>query len=100
MEPELTSDQEFFVETTRRFLDDKVDVTVLRSLRDDEQGYDPTYWRQGCELGWTSLLVSENDGGGSISGAGVEDLALVAYEPSFLRKTAPQSSRAASRGLR
>ncbi len=87
MEPELTSDQEFFVETTRRFLDDKVDVTVLRSLRDDEQGYDPTYWRQGCELGWTSLLVSENDGGGSISGAGVEDLALVAYE--FGRHASP-----------
>ncbi len=87
MEPELTSDQQFFAETTRRFLDDKVDVTTLRNLRDDERGYDPTYWRQGCELGWTSLLVAEDDGGGSISGAGVEDMTLVAYE--FGRHASP-----------
>src|SRR5580700_794290 len=80
MELELTSDQEFFAETTRKFLEDKADVTTLRGLRHDERGYDPGYWRQGCELGWTSLLVSEDDGGGSISGEGVEDLMLVAYE--------------------
>jgi alkylation response protein AidB-like acyl-CoA dehydrogenase len=80
MELELTSDQEFFAETTRKFLEDKSDVTALRGLRHDENGYDPGYWRQGCELGWTSLLVSEDDGGGSISGEGLEDLMLVAYE--------------------
>ena len=27
------------------------------------------YWRQGAELGWTSLLVDEEHGGGSISGS-------------------------------
>jgi alkylation response protein AidB-like acyl-CoA dehydrogenase len=80
MELELTSDQEFFAETTRRFLEDKADVTALRGLRHDESGYEAGYWRQGCELGWTSLLVSEDDGGGSVSGEGVEDLMLVAYE--------------------
>ena len=87
MELELTSDQEFFAETTRKFLEDKADVTTLRGLRDDERGYDPAYWRQGCELGWTSLLVTEDDGGGSISGEGIEDLMLVAYE--FGRHAAP-----------
>jgi alkylation response protein AidB-like acyl-CoA dehydrogenase len=80
MELELSSDQEFFAETTRKYLEDRADVTSLRALRNDEQGYDLAYWQQGCELGWTSLLVSEEDGGGSISGEGVEDLALVAYE--------------------
>src|ERR1700722_8123452 len=87
MELKLTSDQEMFSDTTRTFLADKVDVTTLRTLRHDERGYDPAYWRQGCELGWTSLLVSEEDGGGSISGEGVEDLMLVAYE--FGRYAAP-----------
>ncbi len=87
MELELTSDQEFFAETTRKFLEDKADVTTLRGLRHDEQGYDAGYWRQGCELGWTSLLVAEDDGGGSISGEGVEDLMLVAYE--FGRHASP-----------
>jgi alkylation response protein AidB-like acyl-CoA dehydrogenase len=87
MELELTSDQEFFAETTRKFLEDKADVTALRGLRHDEMGYDAGYWKKGCELGWTSLLVSEGDGGGSVSGEGVEDLMLVAYE--FGRHTSP-----------
>jgi alkylation response protein AidB-like acyl-CoA dehydrogenase len=76
----LSSDQEFFRETTGRFLTDRVPVAELRRLRDDPQGFADDYWRQGAELGWTSLLVSEASGGGSISGEGVIDLALIAYE--------------------
>ena len=87
MEPDITEDQEFFAETTRKYLEDKADVTTLRGLRHDPLGYDPAYWRQGCELGWTSLLVGEDDGGGSISGEGVVDLSLVAFE--FGRHAAP-----------
>src|SRR5215207_6532112 len=84
---ELTPDQEFFAATTHRFLEDRAGVGVLRALRDDERGFDEAYWRQGCELGWTSLLVAEADGGGSISGRGVDDLALVAFE--FGRHASP-----------
>jgi alkylation response protein AidB-like acyl-CoA dehydrogenase len=80
MELELTADQEFFAETTRKFLHDKATPTDLRALRHDPVGYPPGYWRQGAELGWTSLLVTEEDGGGSISGHGLADLSLVAYE--------------------
>ncbi len=87
MELQLTSDQEFFVETTRKFLEDKVPVQSLREKRDDPDGFDRPYWSQGAELGWTSLLVSEDDGGGSISGSGLADLALVAFE--FGRHAAP-----------
>ncbi|HEY7105388.1 MAG TPA: acyl-CoA dehydrogenase family protein [Acidimicrobiia bacterium] len=87
MELELTSDQEFFAETTGRFLADSVPVQALREMRDDPVGFDRDYWRQGAELGWTSLLVDEEDGGGSISGGGVNDLALVAY--GFGRHAAP-----------
>ena len=87
MELELTADQEFFAETTRKFLHDKATPTDLRALRDDPVGCPPGYWRQGAELGWTSLLVTEEDGGGSISGHGLADLSLVAYE--FGTNTAP-----------
>jgi alkylation response protein AidB-like acyl-CoA dehydrogenase len=87
VELELTTDQEFFAETTRKFLASHADVTAVRSLRHDERGFSPTVWRQGCDLGWSSLLVSEADGGGSISGSGLADLALVAYE--FGRHAAP-----------
>ena len=80
MQIRLSSDQTFFRETTAKFLSDVVPVEVIRRLRDDAAGFDPTYWRRGAELGWTSLLVDETLGGGSISGDGVLDLAIVAYE--------------------
>src|SRR5271169_894097 len=83
----LTEDQDFFRETTERFLAEQVPPDALRSLRDDPAGFDPAYLRRGAELGWTSLLVGEELGDGTISGAGLVDLSLVAYE--FGRHAAP-----------
>lgn len=77
---QLSSDQEFFRETTAKFLSDQAPVDALRRLRDEPAGYDADFWRRGAELGWTSLLVSEEHGGGSISGSGIVDLAIVAHE--------------------
>jgi alkylation response protein AidB-like acyl-CoA dehydrogenase len=76
----LSEDQEFFRETTARFLTQQAPPDALRALRDDPAGFDAGYWRQGAELGWTSLLVAEEHGGGTISGPGLVDLGLVAYE--------------------
>src|SRR4051794_11523171 len=77
---QLSSDQEFFRETTVKFLTDQAPVDSLRRLRDEPAGYDPDFWRRGTELGWTSLLVSEERGGGNISGSGLVDLSIVAHE--------------------
>ena len=77
---ELSPDQEFFRETTAKFLAALVPVDELRRRRDDPAGFDRDYWRRGAELGWTSLLVAEAHGGGSISGEGVVDLTLIAHE--------------------
>jgi alkylation response protein AidB-like acyl-CoA dehydrogenase len=79
----LDSDQQFFRETTGKFLDELVPVGEVRRLRDEPAGFDPTYWKRGAELGWTSLLLSEEAGGGSISGQGIVDLTLVAHEFGF-----------------
>ena len=87
MQLELTSDQEFFRETTARFLDEHASVPAVRALRDDPVGFDPELWRRGADLGWTSLLVGEDHGGGSVSGQGLVDLCLVAHE--FGRRAAP-----------
>jgi alkylation response protein AidB-like acyl-CoA dehydrogenase len=84
---ELIADQEFLRETTERFLGDQVPVETVRRLRDDPAGFDPDYWRRGAELGWISLLVGEENGGGSVSGQGLVDLSLIAYE--FGRHAAP-----------
>jgi alkylation response protein AidB-like acyl-CoA dehydrogenase len=42
--------------------------------------FEAGYWERGAALGWTSLLVSEAAGGGSISENPVTDLALIAWE--------------------
>jgi len=77
---ELTPDQAFFQETTKKFLAAHAPVDALRRLRNDPRGFVRDHWRQGAELGWTSLLVADDHGGGSISGEGVIDLTLIAYE--------------------
>jgi alkylation response protein AidB-like acyl-CoA dehydrogenase len=69
MELEITSDQEFFLETTRRSLDERVTTAAQRDMRDDPVGFGADYWKQGAELGWTSELVSEADGGGAVASA-------------------------------
>jgi alkylation response protein AidB-like acyl-CoA dehydrogenase len=94
MNLELTPEQAFFHGTTRQFLDDKVPTSLLRELRNDPAGFGRDFWRQGADLGWTSLLVPEADGGGSVSGQGLADLALVAFE--FGRYAAPGPLTAAN----
>jgi alkylation response protein AidB-like acyl-CoA dehydrogenase len=84
---EPSADQAFFRDTTARFLGEFAPVEELRRHRDDPAGFDRDYWKRGAELGWTSLLVSEDNGGGSISGEGVVDLTLIAHE--FGRAAAP-----------
>jgi len=83
----LTSDQELLRDTTARYLGDHVPLSRQRKFRDDPQGFEPDYWTGGAELGWCMLLVSEEDGGGSVSGRGAVDLAMIAYE--FGRHAAP-----------
>jgi alkylation response protein AidB-like acyl-CoA dehydrogenase len=75
-----TEEQEFFRATTERFLLEHAPPDTLRRLRDVPAGFERDYWRRGAELGWTSLLVDDAHGGGTISGAGLVDLSLVAYE--------------------
>ncbi len=83
----LSPDQDLFRDTTVRLLADRAPLSRLRQLQTDPAGYEPGYWTAGAELGWTSLLVSEADGGGNLSGDGLVDLSIVAYE--FGRHAAP-----------
>jgi alkylation response protein AidB-like acyl-CoA dehydrogenase len=85
----LNEDQEFFRETTRKFLEGEVPLTKIRELYDEPEGFDRDWWRQATELGWTSLLVPEADGGGSLSGAPVTDAVIVAEEMGRLLSPGP-----------
>jgi alkylation response protein AidB-like acyl-CoA dehydrogenase len=74
------ADVDLFVSTTRAFLDREVPIERIRQLHSQGVAYERVWWRRAAELGWTSLLVPEELGGGSVSGDGVADLALVAEQ--------------------
>ena len=80
MDLELTPDQELLRDTTRKFLQATVPLIEVRALAENPAGFDRGWWQKGADLGWTSLLVDDQRGGGSISGEGLRDLALVAEE--------------------
>ena len=69
-----------FASTTQSFLEKEVPLTRVRELHQAGISFDRGWWRRAAELGWVSLLVPEELGGGSVSGNGVEDLALVAEQ--------------------
>jgi alkylation response protein AidB-like acyl-CoA dehydrogenase len=67
-----------FVSTTQAFLGKESSLQAARELSRAGLSFDREWWRRAAELGWTSLLVPEELGGGSVSGSGIHDLALVA----------------------
>src|ERR1700761_4797865 len=67
-----------FASTTQSFLEKEASLTRLRELHAAGVSFETDWWRRAAELGWTSLLVPEELGGGSVSGNGVQDLAVVA----------------------
>ena len=89
MDLNLTDDQKLFQDTTARFLTDPAPLPAVRALEDDPVGFEPEWWQQAAELGWTSMLAPESLGGGSISGNGVQDLALAALERGRLVAAGP-----------
>ena len=80
MDLDLSGDQELFRDTTRRFLTANWSTATLRRFIGNPVAPDRALWLQGAELGWTSMLVPERWGGGTISGRGVCDLGIVAEE--------------------
>jgi alkylation response protein AidB-like acyl-CoA dehydrogenase len=81
VELELTDDQQLLRETTAKYLDDSCPLETVRRIAEEvPAGFDREWWRRGADLGWVSMLVPEELGGGSVSGCGLCDLALVAEE--------------------
>lgn len=84
-----TDDQELFRSTVRSFLEREASLSTVRSWIDRPDGFDERWWRQAAEIGFTSLLVSEEAGGGSLSGRGLDDLVIVAMEMGRLVSPGP-----------
>jgi alkylation response protein AidB-like acyl-CoA dehydrogenase len=73
-----TEDQELFERATARFLETHYPMARVRELAGEASTFEPERWREAAQLGWTTLLVPETAGGGSISGNGLADLLVVA----------------------
>ncbi|OBH75869.1 acyl-CoA dehydrogenase [Mycobacterium scrofulaceum] len=69
-----------FTSTAQAFLEKEAPLRRVRELHAAGESFDPAWWRRAAELGWTSLLVPEELGGGSVSGSGLADLAVVAEQ--------------------
>ncbi|GAA3391470.1 acyl-CoA dehydrogenase family protein [Cryptosporangium minutisporangium] len=89
MDFELTPDQKLFRATTKKFLDTEVPLSTVRELSTGPHGFARDWWTRGAELGWTALLVPEEQGGGSVSDAGLLDLLIVAEEMGRLVSPGP-----------
>ncbi len=69
-----------FASTSQAFLQKEVPLSRVRELHSQGVSFEPAWWRRAADLGWTALLVPEELGGGSVSGDGVADLAMVAEQ--------------------
>ena len=89
MRLDLTPDQRLLRSATADFLADTCPVTVSRALHEAGRSFDRDTWRLGAELGWASLLVPEDLGGGSVSGAGLIDATIIAEQFGALAAPGP-----------
>jgi alkylation response protein AidB-like acyl-CoA dehydrogenase len=80
VELELTADQKLFQSSARSLLEKEHSLDRIRTLADGEIPWTRDWWGRAAELGWTAAVVPEELGGGSVSGEGVRDLALLAEE--------------------
>jgi acyl-CoA dehydrogenase len=59
----LSEDETMLVDSARGFLDSASPVEKFRELRDAGKAYNPDVWKQMADLGWTGVLVPEDQGG-------------------------------------
>jgi alkylation response protein AidB-like acyl-CoA dehydrogenase len=69
-----------FASTAQAFLEKEAPLSRVRELHATDTSFDAQWWQRAAELGWASLLVPEELGGGSVSGDGVADVALIAEQ--------------------
>jgi alkylation response protein AidB-like acyl-CoA dehydrogenase len=79
MDEDVTDEQRLALDAAARFIEKACPLTRLRELARDDDSIEDEYRQQAAELGWYSLLVPEEHGGGALSDNGMVDAALVAY---------------------
>jgi alkylation response protein AidB-like acyl-CoA dehydrogenase len=89
MDPSASDDQKLIMESSARLMDRLCPLTQVRASPYRDAEFALAYRRRASELGWFSMLVPEELGGGSVSGNGVLDATLVAFERGRRLQPAP-----------
>ena len=75
---DFSDDQKLLRDQARRFLQDKCDRSLVRSiLEDSDQKYSKNLWKEISEMGWTGTAIPEAYGG---LGLGMLELCVIAEE--------------------
>jgi len=67
-------------DTARKFLDHYASSAKVHEMASEGASLDRVFWRAASEVGWTSLLVPEELGGGTVSGSPFGDVGVLAAE--------------------
>lgn len=59
----FSEEQEMLRQTVRRFLDTKAPSSVVRSLMETDDGFDPGLWQEIAAQGWQAMAIPEEYGG-------------------------------------
>jgi alkylation response protein AidB-like acyl-CoA dehydrogenase len=78
--PAPSDEQSMLLEASVRFMESEHPLATVRACADGAPYDDEAYRRIAAELGWFGLLADEAHGGGSMSGNGLLDAALIAAE--------------------
>ena len=63
----LTETQELIKASAREFLDEKSDSAIVRAVAGGDSDAITALWNEIVELGWSSLIISEEQGGAGLS---------------------------------
>lgn len=61
-----TEEQDLIRTTSRRFLEDRLDLGRVREMMMSEDGFDRALWKEMADLGWPGLTIAEEHGGAGL----------------------------------
>ena len=67
MDTDATEDQRALLDVSARFMEEVCPLEVMRDPDQLDAAFSEAYRKQAAELGWFSMLVPEEHGGGSLS---------------------------------
>ncbi len=76
----FSEEQDLLRQVTKRFLDDVHPLSSLRPSLEAPEIVDRGLWRKAAELGWTSMLIPGDHGGGSVTEQPLVDLVVLGEE--------------------